>query len=280
MSKPSIAVVILTLNEELDLQRCIDSVSWADELLVVDSGSQDRTLEIAKKNGARILHRNVQPFMISDQRNYALNHGGLSSKWVLFVDADEVITQPLRYCLIEVLTAAPADVSAFQLTPKYMFMGRWLKHCQGYPSWHDRLVRRGQARFAGGVWEHFVTNGRVGRIYEPYLHYSVNKGISDWFAKHDRYSTFEAYDIIDTLGSGTSPAMISQRTLRKRRLRDLSARFWPLRPVVRFLLMYFIRRGFLDGLPGLLYCLMIACYEFMVVLKVLELRRRASGLPI
>lgn len=278
-SMPSIAVVVLTWNEEINLQRCLDSVKWANELIVLDSGSQDRTLEIAKKNGARVLSRQIEPFIISEQRNYALDAGDIHSDWVLFIDADEVLTEALYQKLLEILNNTQKKVVAYRLAPKYMFLGRWLKHCQGYPSWHDRLLRYGKARFTGGVWESFETTGQVDQIDEPYLHYSLNKGIGAWFAKHERYATVEAIDILATLGTQID-SPYNQRTARKRTQRNLAARFWPLRPVMRFIVMYFLRLGFLDGLPGLLYSLMIVCYEFMVVLKVIEFRRREKGLPI
>ncbi len=273
-------MVILTYNEEANLQQCLNSVSWATELLIVDSGSQDRTLDIAHKNNVRVLQRCAKPFLISEQRNYAMQFGGLTSDWIFFIDADEIVTPELQQYLQDTLRNTPEDIAGFRLTPKFMFLGKWLRHCQPYPSWHDRLARRDKVCFAGGVWEHFEAAEKVGYIHEPYLHFSVSKGIGDWFAKHERYATNEAYDILDTLGEMASSTTGHQRTIRKRRLRDLSARVWPLRPILRFVAMYFLKRGFLDGLPGFLYCVMMASYEFMTILKVIEYRRRAASLPI
>jgi len=283
-SNASIAVVILTYNEETNLSACLAAVRWADDLLVVDSGSQDGTLAIAQTYGARILVHQAQPFLISAQRNYALEAGGITTEWVLFIDADEIVTDALRNELQQAIAAAPTNLIGYRLAPKFMFLGSWLRYCQAYPVWHDRLLRNGHLRFTGGVWESFdlteQTNVTIGYLQEPYLHHSVNKGIGDWLTKHSRYATAEALDILATLGYPVDDPLYTQRTVRKRALRNLAAFFWPLRPLLRFLVMYIGQRGFLDGVPGLLYSLMIASYEFVIVLKVIELRRRRQGLPI
>src|ERR1035438_7597883 len=128
------------------------SAGWADEVLIVDSGSSDRTVELASALGARVVeHRQVGTFLIAEQRNWALEHGELTGEWTLFVDADEVIPAALageirRCCEDE------SGPDAYQLVPKYLFWGRWMRRCMRYPSWHDRLLRRGRVVFAGGVW--------------------------------------------------------------------------------------------------------------------------------
>lgn len=278
-----LTVIILTFNEELNLPTALESVcGWADQVLVVDSLSTDGTRDIAAQYGVPVVDYTITPFYISEKRSWALENSGVETEWVLFLDADEVATPEFKKRIAETLQNVPEEITAFQLTPRFMFMGRWLRHCLGYPNWHDRLVRRGRVRFAGGMWEHFVTDGRVSRIHEPYLHFGLNKGFADWIAKHNWYSDFDAQDILATLDGddGAPQGTHFGRTRRKRRLRDLAARFWPLRPVARFVYMYFLKLGFLDGIPGLLYCLMMAFYEYMVVLKVIELKRRRAGLPM
>ncbi len=272
-----LSVIVLTFNEELNLPTALESVcGWADQVVVVDSLSTDGTRDIAARYGVPVVDYTITPFYIAQKRNWALENSGVEAEWVLFLDADEVATPEFKKRIAETLQNVPEEITAFQLTPKFMFMGRWLRHCLGYPNWHDRLVRHGRARFAGGMWEYFVTDGQVAQIHEPYLHFGLNKGFADWIAKHNWYSDIDAHDCLATLDGDTH----FERTRRKRRLRDLAARFWPLRPVARFMYMYFLRLGFLDGIPGLLYCLMMALYEYMVVLKVLELKRRRAGLPL
>jgi len=283
-AKASIAVVILTHNEEENLPACLASVQWADEILIVDSGSQDQTKAIARSHNIRTLTRRITPFLISEQRNFALQQGGITAEWILFVDADEIITEALRHELQQTLASVSLETIAYRLAPKFIFLGRWLRHCGGYPVWHDRLLRNGELRFRGGVWESFdlttQSNITIGHIKEPYIHNSLNKGIDDWLAKHSRYATAEARDILTTLGEQIDEGKMHVRTTRKRGLRTIAAYLWPLRPILRFCIMYFWQRGFLDGLPGLLYSLMIVCYEFLIVLKVIEFRRRQQKLPL
>jgi glycosyltransferase involved in cell wall biosynthesis len=277
-----LTVIILTLNEEVNLQRCLDSCNWVANRVIIDSGSDDKTLEIAQANGVRCLVHQTKPFLISEQRNWALDNATIQTEWVLFLDADEVITTALQAELYQIVANRPAsNIVAYRLAPKFMFLDKWLKYSQSYPSWHDRLLKYGEVRYAGGVWEYFVfvhnnEASQIGYVAEPYLHFGFNKGIGDWYIKHERYASAEAKDVLISLGwqAGT----IS--TTRKRFLRNLAAHFWPLRPLGRFVLMYIVRRGFLDGGPGLLYSLMMVSYELIVVLKIIELRRRTKNLPL
>jgi hypothetical protein len=172
---------------------------------------------------------------------------------------------------------AACVTEAFELTPRYLFWGQWLKRTQGYPNWHPRVVRRGRARFAGGVWEHFTAGVRVGRITEPYDHFANSKGLSDWLARHDRYSTWDAEKITDYLESGNSDRLGTERKLW---LRRWAARCWPIRPWARFGQMYFLRLGFLEGRAALVFCLLYFFYEWMTVVKIVELRRRRKGEPL
>jgi hypothetical protein len=159
---------------------------------------------------------------------------------------------------------------AFELTPRYLFWGRWLKRTQGYPNWHPRFVRHGKARFAGGVWEHFEEGVRVGRIPEPYDHYANCKGLKDWLDRHYRYASWDADRVIAALDSKDFSRL---GTARKARLRRWAARFWPLRPITRFVHMYVLRLGFLEGVAALNFCLLYAFYELMTVNLIVERRR-------
>jgi len=137
--KPTIAIVILTLNEEINIERCILSVNWADEIIVLDSGSNDRTTSIANKHGIKsYIHIQEKPFRISEQRNYALDNCNLSSDWILFIDADEIITKELER-EIKFTLLSNLEFNAYSLTPKYIYLGKWLKLTQGYPNWQIGL---------------------------------------------------------------------------------------------------------------------------------------------
>lgn len=273
-----VAAVILTKNEADVVGRCLASVRWCDERIVIDSGSSDRTAEVCQSAGARVVvHQQQGAFNIAEQRNWALENAGIVSEWVLFVDADEVIPAALRDAIRETLDVAHLRVDAFELTPRYLFWGRWLRRTQGFPNWHARLVHRGAAKFAGGVWEHFAPGARVGRITEPYDHYANAKGFSDWLSRHDRYSTWDAATIVACLESGRTDAL---QTERKRTLRRFAAKYYMFRPFVRFIYTYVWRMGFLEGSAGLVYCCQYFIYETMVVIKVLELKRRRAKLPL
>lgn len=270
--------VVLTKNEVQNLERCLGSLCWCAEIVVLDSGSTDATQAKARELGARVLeHVPPSPFKIDEQRNWALDHAALTTPWVLFIDADEIVPPGLADELRRVGDEAACPYDAFELTPRYLFWGTWLKRTQGYPNWHPRVVRLGHTRFTGGVWEHFAAGARVGRIATPYDHFANAKGLSDWLARHDRYSTWDAEKIAGFLESGNDGRL---GTTRKLGLRRWAARFWPARPWVRFSQMYFLRFGFLEGGPAFVFCLLYFFYEWMTVVKIVEVRRRRKGLPL
>ena len=274
---PSLAGVVLSLNEATNLPRCLASLSWCSELLVVDSGSSDGSQACAERHGARVLeHRQPGRFLISEQRNWALEHGGLHSDWVLFIDADEEVGPACRKAIQEAI-ANPGAADGMELTPRYWFLGRWLKQTQGYPNWHPRLLRRNHLRFEGGVWESFSDGGRINQINEPYEHYAFSKGIDDWLERHRRYADWEAERITAYLSGGGTAALGTRRWIR---LRRLSAQLWPLRPVLRFTQKYVLQGGFLEGWQGLVFALLMAGYDLITVIKVIERRRQREGLPL
>lgn len=276
MSKNAITTIVLTKNEQGNLPRCLASVPWPD-VIVVDSGSTDATIEAAERCGAAVyINEQLGPFDIAKQRNWAIASCKITTAWILFLDADEELTSE---CIEAIESACRCDegYDAYELTPKFMFWGRWLKHTVGYPNWHGRLVKNIDAPFDGGVWEHFRIDLRVGRIYKPYNHYGFANGVSEWIERHNRYSSWDGVRIHAYLQSDDVAAF---GTIRKLRLRRYAARLWPIRPLVKFIYMYLIRMGFSEGLPGLAYCLLIAFYELMTACKVNEQNRISRGLPL
>ncbi|WP_088241399.1 glycosyltransferase family 2 protein [Calothrix rhizosoleniae] len=273
-----ISVVILTKNEESNIQRCISSLEWCNEVVVVDSGSKDTTVQLATKLGAKVfVNIPIGLFSAAKQRNWALHNCDLKGDWVLFVDADEVIPASLVNEIRE--TCSHTTFNAFQLTPRYLFWGKWLKRSLGYPNWHDRLLKRGEVFYEdeSGSMECFTKDTKTSRLYEPYDHYANSKGFSDWLERHDRYSSWEAKWAFDFLETNNLEAF---GTKGKNRLRVIAAKFWLLRPPARFIYMYFIRLGFLEGWESFIYCLLHAMYEFMTIIKIIELKRKKAGLSI
>jgi len=279
--KPPISAVILTLNEQANLARCAESLRWCRRICVVDSGSTDETAKTARELGLEFFeHRQSPPFLIDRQRNWALENCGFESgEWVLFLDADETVPARLAEILRGLVSRPdqPGDPVAYELTPRYLFWGRWLRRTQGYPNWHPRLARAGRARLTSGVWEEFEAGTRVGRIEEPYDHHANSKGFRDWLERHDRYSTWEAEGIVRYLETKSPTAF---GTGRKAGQRAQAARWWPLRPLAKFLYLFVWRRGFLEGKEALVFSLCMAFYEWMTVMKVAEILRTKRGLPL
>lgn len=267
----SIAGIVLTLNEEKDISRALRSLAWCDELLVVDSGSVDRTQEIVEHLGVRFVqHIQTPPFLITEQRNWALNNSHLKSEWVLFLDADEEVGDNLAL-EIRACINSPDGFDAYELTPRYWFFGQWLKRTQGFPNWHPRLLRRSVVNFQGGVWESFTDNATIQRIYTPYEHYAFSKGINEWINNHLRYADQEAADVIQYYATHKSSAFSTTRSLK---LRILASYAWPLRPLARFIQKYILQFGFTESWQGLLFSLLMSFYELIVVIKILEMRVR------
>lgn len=269
----SVSILILTRNEELNLQRCLDSVAWSDDILVLDSFSDDNTCEIARRNGTRVLQHAFEDF--ATQRNHGLEKGQLKYEWVLHLDADEVVSFELRSEILTIIQES--RFNAFRIPSKMIFQDRWLKFAGMYPAYQVRLGRRDRLRFrmAGHGQRETLPSCEISTLSGAFLHYSFSKGLEDWFAKHNRYSSAEAKNNLAELAQ----AKINWRGIcskvpieRRRALKALSIRL-RCRPLVRFLYMYVMRLGFLDGLHGYHYCRMLAIYEYMIVLKMDELRR-------
>jgi len=278
----SISVLILTKNEAANLPRCLESVAWSDDIVVLDSGSTDETVKIARDFGARVFHRAFDNE--AAQRTHSL---GLPFKydWVFNPDADEVATASLRDEMAGAVAAANEAVVAYQCRFRNMFMGRWLRFSSLYPTWVIRLFRPTRIRFEREINLRYVADGAVGTLESHFEHYSFNNGFDAWFEKHNRYSSQEARESLMSLAKERvrwrsifdfRPAHARER---RRALKELSFRL-PMRPLLRFLYMYFGRGGILDGVPGFHYCAMVSVYEYMIVLKMLELRRRATGQPL
>jgi glycosyltransferase involved in cell wall biosynthesis len=276
----NVSVLILTYNEEASLPRCLDSVSWSDDIVVFDSCSTDRTVEIAKARGVRVVNRKFDNY--SNQRNAAFKNVSYKHPWVLMLDADEIPTGELLAEIQEKLAhKQSADVAMFRVRRKDMFMGRWLKHSSGYPTWFPRLLRPGKVIVSRAVNEEYIADGLEGILNGHLEHYPFNKGISYWFDRHNRYSTMEAEIMyrarIEPLRwSG----LWCRDPVKRRRAQKEFAYKIPCRPMIMFIALYFIRRGFLDGYPGYVFCTLRATYERMIDFKINEAQRRGRGLPI
>jgi glycosyltransferase involved in cell wall biosynthesis len=274
-----VSIIILTLNEESNIAECIDSCAWADDIVVFDSLSTDRTREIALSKGARVMERAFDNY--AAQRNAALTLGIYKHPWVLMVDADERVPPDLAAEILAAVGQADPQTAIFRMRRKDFFLGRWLKRSSGYPTWFGRLMRLGRVRVERLINEEYIAEGGIGYLEAHLHHYPFNNGVAHWFERHNRYSSMEAIAKA-SLRSGPAfeRALLSSDPIERRRsLKRLLYKI-PLRPLIVFLYLYVIRMGILDGAAGFHFSRMRAMYEVLIDLKVLEARRRQRGCAI
>ena len=275
----SISILILTLNEERNLPECLHSVAWADDVVVLDSHSSDRTVQIAQESGASVIQRRFDNW--AAHQNWAMENISFANRWVFYLDADERMTPELRAEIESIARDSSETRVAFYVGRKNYFMGRWIKHAMP-PGHIMRFFVPKSIRFERLVNPVPVVQGEHGYLHNFFLHYNFSKGIEEWIDKHNRYSTLEALEGMKLL-RGTQhdgQSLVSRDPARRRRaLKNLSFRL-PGRAILKFLYMYIIRRGFLDGRAGFTYCVLQAVYEYMISLKMTETVRRERGLPI
>lgn len=267
-----ISVVILTKNEEKDLPMALRSVAWSNDVHILDSGSTDRTLDIAKEFGA---HVSVNSFVsFGQQRNYALDHLEIKNNWILFLDADEVVTDKFKIAMLDAINKANDSIAGYYCCWKMMLEGTWLKHCDNFPKWQFRLMRKGRAQFTdfGHGQKELNVKGTIEYIKEPYLHYGFSKGWTQWIDRHNKYSTLEATERIKNRPPFRN-MFAKHASLRNPALKSWLCRL-PGWPFLRFFQAYILSLGFLEGIPGFIYCINISYYEFLIQIKIRELRKQ------
>ncbi len=249
-----LSAAIIAFNEERNIRECIESVRFCDEVLVVDSGSTDRTAEIARELGARVIVKDWPGHI--EQKNFALAEA--RGEWVLSVDADERVSPALRAEIERELAAGGGPWDGFTMPRLSFYMGRWIRHSGWYPDRKLRLVRRGRARW-GGVNPHdrLFCDGPVKHLRGDLLHYSY-RDLSDHLRKIDFFTTIAAREK-------------QRRGARGALLRLVFA------PPLKFLKAYVWKLGFLDGLPGFVIAALGSAYVFLKYAKLLELRRRGGA---
>src|SRR5947199_3942142 len=186
-----ISVVILTLNEELNLPRCLQAISWCDDVLIVDSFSSDATLRIAAEHGIRVVQRAFDNF--AAQRNFAVEHCELKHEWIFHLDADEVMTPDLSAEILRCIGSTNKD--AYRVSSKLMFQGKFLCDAALFLSYQVRLGRRGKLLFrqVGHGQREQMSSNAIGTLKNSLLHFPFEKGLEDWIEKHNRYAAAEAW---------------------------------------------------------------------------------------
>lgn len=275
-----ISVLVLTKNEQQDLPGCLQSVAWSDDLHVYDSGSTDDTVAIAQAHGAQVSTRAYPPDAApfggdeASHRNWGLRHIPFKHEWVLMLDADERAT-PELIAAMRTMLRQPGPHAAWRVHRRDYFLGTWIRHVTPSP-FNVRLIKPAAVRYERIINPVTIVDGSVGEMDAHFDHYPFSKGLSHWFAKHNGYSTFEAAHIIQGGRKGgdfkLSQALFA-RDANVRRMHQKALYYrMPLRPLVMFLGLYIGKRGFLDGRAGLVYATLRAIYEYMIVLKVTEMR--------
>lgn len=274
-----VSVLILTLNEEANLPGCLASVGWCDDIVVLDSGSADRTVGIARKAGARVCRRGFDDW--SSQQNWALSEIPFRHPWVFNIDADERMPAGLAREVARTAALAGPEMAGYYCGRTNLFLGRPIPRAMP-PVPVMRLLRPGRVRFRRRVHPVPVLDGRAGYLGGRLLHDNTSRGLGDWIDRHNRYAALEAAETLDLTGRGLPPVRQLAAALagadpaaRRTALKALSGRL-PARPLAKFLYLYLLRGGFLDGKAGLAYCLLQGFYELMIVLKAEE-RRRLEG---
>lgn len=247
---PRLSVFVIALNQEANIGPCLESVSFADEIVVVDTGSSDATVDLARAHTDRVLTAPWQGF--GPTKNFALDQ--TRSDWVFSLDTDERVPEALKDEILAVI-ASGGPLNGYRVPRKNYFCGRWIRHLGWYPDYTLRLFRRGQGRFGDRqVHEEVQVAGPVGTLKTPLEHYSY-RSVGEYVSRMDRYARLAALE------------------LAKRGRRPFPGELF-YRPFFTFLHLYFLRRGFLEGATGYDLAVLMSMYKF---LKYYYLRKLAQG---
>lgn len=284
-SQIPVSVLIPAKNEEENLPACLESVAMADEVFVVDSHSEDRSVEIAESYGAKVVQFNFNGRW-PKKKNWSLENLPFNNDWVLIVDCDERITPELWKEIAKAIHEEKYD--GYYLNRRVIFLGKWIRYGGKYPDWNLRLFKHKLGRYENlstegvpntgdnEVHEHVVLKGEVGYLKNDMMHEDF-KDIFHWLERHNRYSNWEArvyYNILTGKeDSGTIGAsLFGDAVQRKRFLKKIWVRL-PFKPLLRFILFYGIQLGFLDGKAGYIYASLLSQYEYQIGVKLYELRK-------
>jgi glycosyltransferase involved in cell wall biosynthesis len=276
--KVPLSVLVPVKNEAGNLRRCLASVAWADQIVVVDSCSTDGTQQIAASLGAEVVQ-----FAFSGtwpkKKNWALDHVPFRHEWVFVLDADEVIPPEGENEIRSIVTSANQPYAGYWINRRLMFMGKWLRHAY-YPNWNLRLFKHRIGRYeqltdvdtASGdneVHEHVIVDGPTGYLRAELDHYAF-PSVDVFVEKHNRYSNWEARVALADRHSAVT--RLQHRRVAARRALKRVAQRMPFRPSLRFLYVYIWQRGFLDGREGYYFARLHGFYEFLTVAKMFELK--------
>lgn len=278
----NISILILTKNEQQDLPGCLESVAWSDDIHVYDSMSTDDTVAIAEYFGAKVTQRGYGDSKLifggdeAAHRNWGLQNIPFKYSWVFVIDADERMTPKLIQTVQRAVSTVGDQVS-YRVQRRDFFLGTWLKHVQTSP-FYIRLFMPTKMRYERLINPVLIADGPVGDVSGFLDHFPFSKGIGHWVDRHNSYSRFEAEQIIENRSTQAEFSLIkafTSKDFHERRFhqKELFYRL-PFRPLVKFLVLYVGKRGFLDGRAGFTYAMLQSIYEYFIVLKTRELQSR------
>lgn len=271
----NIAILIITLNEEVNLPYALASCNFAKQVFVLDSGSTDSTQAIAESFGVHFINHQWEGY--ARQKNWGLKNLPITSNWIFILDADEIITPQLRDELLAITTDTTSTGNAgFYVNRYFVWERKKIRHCGYYPSWNLRFFRRGLAFYEErDVHEHMIVDGPVGYL-QGEMHHEDRRGRDFLWQKHLNYAELETREMLKIVAGqstgGLKPSLFGNALERRRAVKE---RIWPYLPgrwALRFFYMYFLKCGFLDGAAGLDMCLFMTRYEYEISRKFRTLR--------
>ena len=272
-----VSILILTKNEEQDLPECLNSIKWCDDIHVYDSYSDDKTVEIAETFGAKVTKRKFDNW--AAHQNWGLQNIHFKYDWVLYIDADERVSDGLMKAIKEInFSKVSLDLAAFEIQRRdFAWNGTWLRHAQISP-FYLRLFRPNKMRYERLVNPISIPDGKTSRITGYLDHYPFSKGFKFWFQRHLGYADMEAIMRLQDMNNGTSfslmKALFAKNFSEKRYNQKGLFYKMPGRPMIKWCYMFFVRRAFLDGRAGLTYSILPSNYEYFIVLKTKELLKQ------
>jgi len=265
--QPNVSIFIITYNEEKNIKKCLDSVRWSNDIVILDSFSTDKTLSIATQfKNVRIFKKKFDDY--STQRNYGLKKIDFINSWVLIIDADETCSVELKMELLSDKIQNNSNTIVYSLRRKTFFANKWLKHNSMYNVWIERLIKPQHVSFYGVVHEKLKYNGLSDKLSSDIEHYPFSKGIEDWISRRNRYSTLSAEYEINHEYNIKIDNLFSKDPVKFRQFLNSIYKKLPLRWLIFFLYNFFIKLCFLDGYKGIYYVLLETFYEFITVLKI------------
>lgn len=274
LSAHPVSVMIFTLNEEIHLPSCFDSLAWCEDVVVIDSFSTDRTKQICHERGVRFFQHAFEGF--GSQRNWALENVETRHSWILILDADERVPPELAEELGAKAVRNPAGVGAYRLRRRFYMWGRWLKYSALYPTWVVRFIHKDRVRYLNrGHAETQDVQGDLLDLEHDLIDENM-KGVDEWLERQNQYARREAEYELELEGRPVNWHSLFGDPLERRAAVKRVGQRMPLRPLMYFLYSYLWRRGFLEGRDGFMFCYMRALYQAMVQIKKYDVRRREN----